>query len=308
MNKFLRWYYRNKVKFWIRVLIIVGIYLLILLLDSISEKSLEKEISEQNFSNKINYVNKHSIKSEETIIGTQTKKEDIKNANEIIDAFIKYCNNEEPEKAYELISEECKEEMYPTLQDFINSYYKNIFSVSKTYKMQNWSGNIYKIEYRDSLLATGGVEKDFFIRDYITVEKKKDITKLNINNYVGRKEINRGKTIDNIKINVLSKDVYMEYEIYNIQIENNSRNDFLLDNLQNSTSIFIKDSKENKHYAYLNELTEEMLTVKVNQIKDISIKFTNSYITNSKVDNINFLRLITNINEKNNKKNIVIEL
>lgn len=308
MNKFLRWYYRNKLKFWTTVLIVLGIYLLILLLNNFSEADLQKEKTENIISNTIKYTNKSSIKSEETIIGGQTKTEDIKTANEIIDNFIKYCNNEEVEKAYELISDNCKEEMFPTIDDFIKLYYNNIFNITKTYQMQNWSGKTYKIEYKDSLLATGGVETDKFIRDYITIEQKGNIIKLNINNYIGRKEINKTKTIGDINIKIVSKDIYMDYEIYNLQVENNSKNDLLLDDLESSTTMFLKDEYNKKHYAYSNELTEEMLTVKVKQTKEISIKFTNSYITDRKITSINFKNFIKNINEREELKQIAVEL
>ena len=170
MNIFLRWYYRNKFKFWISILIILGIYFVLMLLNNFSEKELQKEETKTLVSNVTEYTNKDSIKSQETIIGGQTKTEDIKTANEIIDNFIKYCNKEEIEKAYELLSDNCKDGMFPTIDDFIKLYYNNVFGVSKTYQMQNWSGNTYKIEYKDSLLSTGGIETDKFIRDYIKEE------------------------------------------------------------------------------------------------------------------------------------------
>lgn len=309
MNKFLRWYYKNKVKFWKLVLVVIGIYLLILLLNNFSGKSISEEKNEnKNITNTITYANKDSIKSEETIIGTQTEKQYIKNANEIIDKFIKYCNNEEVDKAYELISDNCKEEIFPTIQDFINLYYNNIFNITKTYKMQNWSGNTYKIEYRDSLLATGGIETEEFIRDYITIEKNGDSAKLNINNYIGRTHINKTETSGDVKFKVVSKDVYMDYEIYNFEIENNSRNDILMDNLEYSTSIFLKDEYNKKHYAHSAELTEGLLIVRPKQNKNISIKFTNSYIVGRKISSINFSKFIRNINEKESLAEITIEL
>lgn len=307
MNKFLRWYYKNKVRFWTRVLIVLGIYLIILLLNNFSAKSIEEETQKQTI-NTVTYVNKDSVKAEETIIGTQTEKEDIKNANQIIDRFIKYCNNEETEEAYELISDDCKEEIFPTIQDFINLYYNNIFKITKTYKMQNWSGNTYKIEYKNSLLATGGIETDEFIRDYITVEQNGEDLKLNINNYIGRTKIDKTKTIGDIKIEVVSKDVYMDYEIYNLQVENNSKNDLLIDRLEYSTSIFLKDENSKKHYSYSGELTEKLLTVRAKQNKTISIKFTNSYITNRKITSINFSEFTRNIDEKEILEEITIEL
>ncbi len=306
MNKFLRWYYKNKWKFWLNVLIALGVYLIILLLNRISIKSTEGS----NTNNSINtsYINSGTIKNDKTIIGTQTETKKIEEANTVIEDFVEYCNSGEIESAYSLLTQNCKEEMFPTLNDFEKAYYNRIFKTEKTYKMQNWSGNTYKVEYRNSLMATGGTETNEFIRDYITTEKEKDEVKLNINNYIGRTNIEKTKKTNEVEIKVISKDTYMDYEIYNLEVTNSSKNDVLLDSLEYSTSIFIKDENDKKHYAFANELTKEMLTVKINQKKTISIKFTNSYITNRKYSSMNFSKFITNINQMENTGTINIEL
>ena len=307
MNRFFRWYYKNKFRFWIIILAIAGLYSIILLFNNIARSSLRKK-SEGNVNNsKVFYTNKYSIKNSSSVLGENESKEELNKASEVIDNFIKCCNNGQVEEAYKFLTSECKQLMFPSLEDFRNGYYNNVFSVTKTYKMQNWYQNTYKIEYKDSLLATGGKKTGEFIRDYITLVTQDDETKININNYLGRTKINSSYEKDGVTINVLNKDTFMDYEIYNLEVDNKSQNTVMLDDLENSTSVFVKDENGGKHYFYMNELTENMLTVKTKQNKNISIKFTNSYITDRDIISINFSNYIAN-NATKNKIDLSISL
>ena len=299
MNRIFRWYYKNKLRFWIIVLAIVGVYLIILLLNNLSARSLKRKDEQSKKTSITGYTNNYSIKDKSSVLGSEVTDNSLKNANTIINKFIDYCNNGQTKEAYSLLTDECKELIYPSLEDFEKGYYNNIFKITQTYKMQNWYGDTYKIEYKDSILATGGKESSEYIRDYITVVKKEDETKLNINNYLGRTKIEKIKEVGRVKINVASKDTFMDYEIYNFEVDNESQKTIALDNLENSTSVFLTEDKgSGTHYFYLNELTPNDLIVKPQQIKKISIKFTNSYITDRIINSINFSNFIDNYDTK----------
>ena len=45
---------------------------------------------------------------------------------------------------------------------------------------------------------------------------------VDINNYIGRNKINAVNTQSNVKIEVISRDTFAEYEVYNIRVTNNS--------------------------------------------------------------------------------------
>lgn len=65
----------------------------------------------------------------------------------------------------------------------------------------------------------------------------------------------------NIQAKVLSKKIYMDYEVYTFEIQNNSKDGILLDDRQNIETMYIEDDSGNKCEAYTHELTNSMLTV-----------------------------------------------
>ena len=112
--------------------------------------------------------------------------------------------------------------------------------------------------------------------------------KLNINNYIGRTEINKETILDNIVFKVTKKDTFMREERYYLSITNNGKNEVLLDNLQNTSSIYLLDSNKVQYPITNDKLTTQQLNLRTGVTMNISIKFTNSYITDRKLDYIVF--------------------
>lgn len=287
MNKFIRWYNRNRKTFWLIIVISIIVINIPRVLNQYA-KNNKKDVS-SSINNTTTYDNKkYSIISEETI-------EDKKSTefSNIIDEFIELCNNKNAEEAYKLISNECKEKIYPTLEDFINNYYNKIFENKKTYSIQLWvaSGShyTYKVNLKEDILASGNVNSAS-IEDYYTIVNEDNAYKLNINNYIGNEEIDKFKESTEVKITILSKDIFMEYEIYNIEIENKTRNSILLDLLEKTDNMYLEDEDNLHYYAYNHEMVKEELRVKGK--KKISIKFNKKYSTERKIERIVFSDII----------------
>ena len=68
-------------------------------------------------------------------------KETIENT---ISQYIEYCNNKEYEKAYNMISQSSRKQIYPTLNDF-KAYVDYVFATKRIYAIQNYSNrdNVY---------------------------------------------------------------------------------------------------------------------------------------------------------------------
>lgn len=287
MNKFIRWYNRNRKTFWLIIVISIIVINIPRVLNQYA-KNNKKDVS-SSINNTTTYDNKkYSIISEETI-------EDKKSTefSNIIDEFIELCNNKNAEEAYKLISNECKEKIYPTLEDFINNYYNKIFENKKTYSIQLWvaSGShyTYKVNLKEDILASGNVNSAS-IEDYYTIVNEDNAYKLNINNYIGNEEIDKFKESTEVKITILSKDIFMEYEIYNIEIENKTRNSILLDLLEKTDNMYLEDEDNLHYYAYNHEMVKEELRVKGK--KKISIKFNKKYSTEREIKRIVFSDII----------------
>ena len=90
---------------------------------------------------------------------------------------------------------------------------------------------------------------------------------------------------------VLSKNTYMEYEEYTINVTNQTEDVIVLDNRTDGKSLYLQDSKQNQYFSYNHELTEPMLTISSGETKEVTIRFYSSYISNKKIKYIVFLDL-----------------
>ena len=271
------------------VLILIAIIVLIQILNNFAiKKSSIKNNIDQN-TDKTNIINNnYSI-----ITGKEVKEE----VSQIIDEFINYCNNQEVEKAYQLLSDECRKTLYPTLEDFTQRYYKKLFSDKKTYLYQAWITNdnkyTYKVDFLEDMLATGTVSNTSII-DYYTVVKNNETYALNINKFIGITDINKTGTKSNINIKVNRKKIFMDYETYEIEVENNSNEKIILDSLQDTDTVYLEDDNKQKYYWYSHEILEEDITVKRAQGKTIEIKINKGYKQKKETEKIVFSKIMIN--------------
>ncbi|MGN1352155.1 MAG: hypothetical protein ACI4VE_05225 [Clostridia bacterium] len=287
MNRFFRWYRNHKVIFLIGVLAtILGILLI---------KTYIKEereiINEDDVQEYISY-NESTVKSTKSAITYKEVESNVlETANKTIDKFITLLNENNYVEAYNLLSKDCKSELYPDIDDFKVNYYDENFKTYKSYTMQNWFNNTYKIEYRESLLDNGGIKTESFIRDYITVVLEKNEYKLNINNFIGIEEINKKIENQGVEIEIINKSVYMNYEIYKISVKNNLSQKINLCNLQEIDNIYLLDDKNIRYYAYLNELTEAEIQIPGKIKTNLNIKFITNYTEGKRIQKIIFQKI-----------------
>lgn len=307
MYKFIRFYNQNRKAIYIFILIIVFLYAMLRLLNN--------SIKEKNMSYNTNSINNNLTIGQANIISNDTEKNtntqiqddkstenNISTPKKVIKDFIDYCNDNEIEKAYNLLSNDCKEELFQTEEIFKQQYYDVIFNNQlKMCDIEHWGQDTYKVEIYNDALSTGNIDVE--ITDYFTCVNQNDEYKLNIKNYVGKKSINKEVENKNIKIKVLEKITYMDYEYYNIQITNNSENDILLDPKIDTKTVYLQNSKGAKFYAFTNEIIDNQFIVRKDKTKNIKIKFSNNFSTNVKIKSLVFSNLILNYNEYENMEN-----
>lgn len=287
MNKLIKLYNQNRYMIWIVVLTLIAIIALIQILNNFT-------LERKNAQNNQNTIIANTINKNYSVITGKEIKEEISN---IIDQFINYCNNQEVEKAYELLSDECKEVLYPTLEGFTKNYYNKLFNKKKTYFYQGWitnNGNYtYKVDFTEDMLATGTAAQTSIL-DYYTVIKDNDNYKLNINKFIGIRDINKTEIRENIIINIKRKRVYMDYETYEIEVKNNSKGEIILDGLQDTDTVYIEDDKEQKYYWTSHEILEEDISIRQAKSKQIEIKFNKKYQPTKEAIKIVFSDIILN--------------
>lgn len=291
MNKLKRFYNQNRKTIFSVICFIAFIIIIIQLLNHLSEKNQEnKQNAMKNASS--NSITNDYKPNQSVIFNQEVEENTYKIQSNVIDEFIEYCNNGDIQNAYDLLADECKEEMFPTLEYFKANYHSKIFNTTKLYSIQNWNNSTYKIKITENILSTGKVNNGTAIEDYFTLVRSQNGYKLNINRYIGRKEINKEKEYQNIKIKILSKNTYMDYESYNIYVENKTENDILLDSKESTKSIYLKDSKDVEYPSYSHEIVNSSLFVRSGSNANLTIKFTNAYVSNREIKNVVFSDII----------------
>lgn len=304
MYRLIRYYNQNRKKILWIILIIVFIIAIIQILNFFAKKNngsnnskKESVVSNITYSNAVT-SNKSSV------TGSEISQDKLKKDTDIIDTFFNYCNEGDVEDAYELLTDECKEEMYPSVEDFKRIYYEYLFNGDKkSYTIENWVGDIYRIMITDDILSTGKLNNTETRQDYMTVIRKSNEYKLNINSYIGRKNLNLETMYNDIKVTVKEVNTYMDYEEYNIYVENNSNNTILLDTNDDVKSVYLLDSNDKKVYFFNNEINTSKLVVQSKLKTTLKIKFSNSYSSTRKMKNIVFSKFVLNYDEYNKLEN-----
>lgn len=285
MNIF-RYYNQNRKTIW---LVIIAIIILIIAIQAINNiiknqnvKTSNNTINEKEYENNLNInilISNESVEEDEKLI---------------IDQFIRYCNAGKIQDAYNLLTENCKNELFPTIEHFKNNYYNIYFLTTKLYSKEHFVVDTYKIKLYDDILSTGNVNTNA-IEDYFTLEKQKDDTiKLNISNYIGNKKINIKNTDENLQIKIVKKDIYKEYEKYELEVTNLTYNTILLDSKENTKTMYLVGDNNVKYYSISHEILKENLIIKPKATVKISIKYNKEYNSNRTVNQVVFSDIIPN--------------
>lgn len=309
LNQIIRYFNQNKRKIIIGVAVIAFLIILLTIINSAIKQNRQKENIDPN-----DYAVTDLEKPDESIISDVNLSEETAKINsEIIKSFVEACNNKNYEQAYNLLSAECKEVEYPTLQDFQNDYIKHIMENSVSYQLELWTvydGYItYRVTfYEGNLLQNGGIPPEENYVDYITLLQEENEIKLNINKFVKREEINKSAKDRDIEIIINARNVYMDYEIYNITFKNYSEKSILINDGQDSNNMFITDQNGNQYISYINEIPLASLGLKPGFQKLLNVKFAKAYNTYREVKYITFQNIILDSELYNSNPNDVERL
>lgn len=291
MHNLLRYYRQNKRKVIYTVLFIIFIFLII---QNAGKLFYTNTNSNENYvRNENNQIKDYSSESKSIISGGKVKEEYKNTYGNLIDTFLKYCSDSKIEEAYKLISEECKKEQFPNVNEFRKNYINIKFSGNKTCSFQSWSklSNIYYIKIFENSLSTGQVNTEYG-EDYIRVIEENNQNKLNINSFIGRRDIKSNTEQNGLKISINYSKMYKDYEIYNITITNYTKKTILLDSRRDDESIYLLNKKDVKLNSWIHENNEEDLIVQAGETKDINIKFGFVYNENQELRQMSFSNIV----------------
>ena len=311
INKF---YNQNKTIMWF-IIIAIALFLLFI-------KTATNMIKKNNNSSSVNNAttiveNGQNAQYQINTFNVNNTNDSIKNEAEIlksinsnqeaIKAFINFCNEGKIESAYNMLTDDCKEYLYPTKNEFVKNYYNIFFNSKKEAIISIYNNNIYRVGLSEDSITTGDTNKNKEeVIDYITVDKG---YKLSISSFVKKEEINKIQENEYISINVKEKYIYVDYEIYAINVKNLTKADIYLNDIINN-GLFIQIENEDNIKLNIDEFIEEDFKIISEQEKSINLKFNRIYDGKNKTNNIIFnnIKIVNKTYYDNSKKqNIVNE-
>lgn len=223
-----------------------------------------------------NTTSKDGITSSNNI---EVDEKSIKTADNVIEAFLLYCNNNQVDRAYNLLSDDCKKVLYPTQSDFYNNYYKSKTTGIKDYSYLKYGNdsNTYKLVIKNNTLATGKTSDGEDIVDYITVVFKDDNYKLNIGGFIKKESLNVKKSDAYLTMNVTERVIFMEYEEYTVNIKNTTLVNADICNANDDKGIYLLDKSSNKYYFKNDDYIQNDLLINYKSDKTIKLKFNRKY-------------------------------
>ena len=291
MNKLIRYWNQNRLMIIIILIIIVLVIAVIqtvnYLLGNINEPVTQEEEKIPDLSRP----------TESALSGEEVPEENSQENANAIKQFVDYCNNGSYQNAYDLLSQECKEELFGNLDVFIEDYVNEIFDTNKSYTLELWFSTAQEFTYRilyinDDILSSGTVNIDNNKEDYITVVKEDQGYKLNISNFIYREEINKNNNDSNIEITINDSNKFRSYEVYNITVKNSSDKTILLSAGSNGNDICLTDTNDVEYDSIINEIPLISLELAPGVERTINIRFYKMYNLYREIDKITFKNII----------------
>ncbi len=305
-NKFVRSINRNReIIILVIAMIIFGFFIIRALNDE--AKNNYNKIEDNDTNNTISSEVKRSKDTITTDKSIETTKAD-ENYN-LIKNFVDYCNKNDIDEAYNLLTPECKENVYPSIESFNKNYIQVVFEQEKKVEIQSWITNkgkyTYLVTYTGDIIATGDNEEKEY-QDYITVDY--ETKKININKYIGRIEKEIEKEINNINFKIDYIDLYKDYEVYHLKVSNKNDTQIILDNLSSTSNTYIETDKEKKINCSNYEAGINAFKYDVGVSKDIKLKFMKQYNVDIVDEKLVFSSTILNTDNPEETETITIEL
>lgn len=216
------------------------------------------------------------------------------NIEDLIEEYVTYCNNNDFDKAYNMLSKDCKEYAYPTYEDFID-HLKVVMYTPKKYSIQNYSNlddmYIYSISYTDDFLATGLTNTDYsYTEEKMAFKENEDgQLEMSVGNFIKHENINISTENEYLKIDVKDRIVNYATEEYTIRFTNRTNYDIVISDYVEESEITLSLSNEVRGAEQ-----HEDIVLGSNETKDIKIIFS-KYVDdkdNSKFINFNNIRVL----------------
>lgn len=293
MNNIIRFWNQNRKSIIVKIIAIVLVIVVIQLLNQIVK--MQNEEKNRLLANEVK-EDLSDLPMQSMITGEKVDKEMTESNVELIETFITLCNEAKTKEAYNMLTDECKSAVFNTEEQFIKVYYNVIFKEKKLYGIENFRNSLnnyytYEVKFYNDPLSTGKVQDTNVYQDYITIDKKQG--KLNINSFIMERNINKTTEKNGIQVTISSKEVYKEYEKYNISVKNNTDKTILMDSQKSTQNVYAIGDDNGKYNAFISEIPSYLLEIKEGKTREYELKINKIYNPSITIKNICFSDVIT---------------
>lgn len=150
---------------------------------------------------------------------------------EMIEEYIGYCNEGNYQKAFNMLSEDCRKNAYDNNVEKLMSHILVKMPTPKKYAIQDYSNikydgkrlYIYEIKYTDDFLATGLTNSSYaFTSEKMAFYEDDDVIKMNVGDYMYYGEVKSISENEYLKIDVMNKSINYSSEVYEVKFTNRS--------------------------------------------------------------------------------------
>lgn len=281
----------------------IAILIMISLLAKAIMSGLDRKEPTSETKNSISFYN-----PERTIVeGEEVSKELYNEDEKTITNFVNLCNNKKIELAYNLLSDDCKKELYPDIEDFSNYYYSKLFKSNKSFNLQSWINDgkyhTYRIRFIDDILSTGEYDNSQKGQDYITIDLTNGEKKISLNGYIKKEEINKETGGDELKALVLEKKTFVDFEEYTVKIKNITKLPIIMDTKRKLNTIKLIDENKVEYYVQKDQIINLDKELSPGIIRTFKMRFNKTYSSNVKDENIQFSDIVTDVKKYKKEDN-----
>lgn len=200
-------------------------------------------------------------------------------AEEFIESYVDACNQGKYQKAFAMISENCRKYEFDDDVEKFAKYVLEKMPTPKKYSIQNYSNTqgyyIYEVKYFDDMLATGltNSEYNFTTEKMVLKKNSKGSFDIAVGNFIEYKDINSVAENDYLKIDV--KNCMVRYSTQTYEVKLTNRTDYIIVVSDNYVEDEISLALSGEYRGTENSNTtvvlapEESITVKLGFMKFI---------------------------------------
>lgn len=199
---------------------------------------------------------------------------------EMIEEYVGYCNEAEWPKAFNMLSETCREYSFNNdVNEFMDYVYTKM-PTPKNYAIQDFSndGNtyIYQIKYTDDMLATGLTNSTYnYTEEKMIFKKQKDGSiEMAVGNFVDYADIKNISENDYLKVDVKNVVKYYSMEAYTVKFTNRTDNTIVVSDGQEQGEVLLNlTSSDTRNRT---DATNSIV-LKPKESKTLTLKFQKFY-------------------------------